>query len=130
MSQSQEGSEWRRGLSRREVLKRGAIVGAATVWTVPLISAISMTPAHADTTSAPSTNHNDGPPAAQTPEGDGGSRLPIPQAGSDKGLASTGEPIAIAAATGGALLVAGTALVATARKRKAGRDGQADELTP
>jgi hypothetical protein len=55
------------GLSRRALLKRGAVVGAAAVWTVPVISAVSMTPAHADSPSAPV-----GPPP-----GGGGGVTPI-----------------------------------------------------
>src|SRR5438128_1821615 len=40
------------GLSRRALLRRGAAVGAAA-WVVPLVQVVSMTPAHADTPSAP-----------------------------------------------------------------------------
>lgn len=43
----------RPGLSRRQMLKRGAVVGATAAWTVPLIQVVSMTPAHADTPSSP-----------------------------------------------------------------------------
>lgn len=40
-------------LSRRDLLKRGVAVSAAAAWTVPIIQVVSMTPAHADTPSAP-----------------------------------------------------------------------------
>jgi hypothetical protein len=41
---------FRSGLSRRDLLKRGAVVGAVA-WTVPLISIVGMSPAHADSLS-------------------------------------------------------------------------------
>ena len=40
------------GISRREALRRGALVGSA-LWVVPVAQAVSMTPAAADTASAP-----------------------------------------------------------------------------
>lgn len=51
------------GLSRRDLLKRGAVVGAAAAWTVPLVQVVSMTPAHADSPSAPPVN----PPPVNPP---------------------------------------------------------------
>lgn len=39
-------------VSRRAMLKHGAVAGGL-VWSVPLLQAVSMTPAHAATTSAP-----------------------------------------------------------------------------
>ena len=44
------------GLSRRDLLKRGAVVGVTAAWTVPLVQVVSMTPAHADSPSAPPVN--------------------------------------------------------------------------
>jgi hypothetical protein len=49
-----EAAERPSGYSRRDLLKRGAVVGAAAVWTIPLIEAVSMTPAHAESPSSPS----------------------------------------------------------------------------
>ncbi|MGN6331328.1 MAG: hypothetical protein ACTHOD_06695 [Motilibacteraceae bacterium] len=40
------------GLTRREALRRGALVGSA-LWMVPVAQAVSVTPAAADTASAP-----------------------------------------------------------------------------
>jgi hypothetical protein len=51
------------GLSRRDLLKRGAVVGATVAWTVPLVQVVSMTPAHADSPSAPPVN----PPPTNPP---------------------------------------------------------------
>lgn len=42
----------RSGLTRREALRRGALVGSA-LWMVPVAQAVSVTPAAADTASAP-----------------------------------------------------------------------------
>lgn len=62
------------GLSRRDLLKRGAVVGATAAWTVPLVQVVSMTPAHADSPSAPPpenpppvTSPPDVPPPVTTP---------------------------------------------------------------
>ena len=48
-----------RGLSRRDALKRGALVGGAVLWTVPAIQTITMTAAHAATPSAVGTLPSD-----------------------------------------------------------------------
>lgn len=53
-----------RGISRRDLLRRGAVVGATAAWTVPLVQVVSMTPAHADSPSAPPVN----PPPMTTPD--------------------------------------------------------------
>ena len=63
------------GISRRSMLKRGALVGATAVWAVPAIQAVSMTPAHADTPSAPGGGGGiggggDGPPVTTVPTTD------------------------------------------------------------
>jgi hypothetical protein len=55
------------GLSRRDLLKRGAVVGATAVWTVPLVQVVSMTPAHADSPSAPPVNPPPVTPPPVTP---------------------------------------------------------------
>jgi hypothetical protein len=40
-------------VSRREALKRGALAGGVLVWTVPVVQAVSLTAAHAESPSAP-----------------------------------------------------------------------------
>ncbi|MGI8665369.1 MAG: twin-arginine translocation signal domain-containing protein [Jatrophihabitans sp.] len=59
------------GVSRRDLLKRGAVVGAAAAWTIPLVQVVSMTPAHADSPSAPPagppTNNPPPPPITTVP---------------------------------------------------------------
>ena len=54
MNSTKEGilvSEEQQGLTRRQILKRGAVFGGALVWAVPVVQTIGMTPALADTTS-------------------------------------------------------------------------------
>ncbi|HDL48403.1 MAG TPA: hypothetical protein ENH33_00370 [Actinobacteria bacterium] len=46
-------SEEQQGLTRRQMLKRGAVFGGALVWAVPVVQTIGMTPALAETTSPP-----------------------------------------------------------------------------
>jgi hypothetical protein len=65
------------GLSRRSMLKRTAVVGVAAAWSVPLVSAISMTSAHADSASSPGV----------PPGGGGGQTIP-----SDTPTPSTSTP--------------------------------------
>lgn len=48
------------GLSRRSMLKRGALVGGAALWTVPIIQVVTMSPAAADNPSAPTSGSNNG----------------------------------------------------------------------
>jgi hypothetical protein len=57
------------GVSRRDLLKRGAVVGAVAAWTIPLVQVVSMTPAHADSPSAPPATPppNNPPPLISTP---------------------------------------------------------------
>jgi hypothetical protein len=57
------------GISRRSMLKKGAQVTGAAVWTVPVIQMVSMTAAHADTPSAPSQTppQENPPPTDSTP---------------------------------------------------------------
>lgn len=59
------------GVSRRDLLKKGAVVGVAAAWTIPLVQVVSMTPAHADSPSAPP-----GPPTNNPPEPPG-STIPV-----------------------------------------------------
>jgi hypothetical protein len=103
------------GIGRRSLLKRGAIVGAAAVWTVPIVSAISMTAAHAESPSGvPSGGGGGGevtPPVTPTTPPPSGSvepttvasttPAPAAAASSDTGsLAFTGVDVPIPATLG------------------------------
>jgi hypothetical protein len=57
----------RSGLSRRDLLKRGAVVGAGVVWITPLVQVVSLTPAHADSPSAPRVPPTQKPPPNPPP---------------------------------------------------------------
>lgn len=59
------------GVSRRDLLKKGAVVGVTAAWTIPLVQVVSMTPAHADSPSAPP-----GPPTNNPPQPPG-STIPV-----------------------------------------------------
>ena len=52
------------GTTRRDLLRRGALIGGATVWAVPAVQALSMAAGHAETTS--------GTPPVVNPPGNGG----------------------------------------------------------
>ena len=61
-------------LNRRQMLKRGAAIGVATAWAVPVAQAIGVSPSHADTPSAPSgggPNPPDNPRRTIPPRGQG-----------------------------------------------------------
>ncbi|MBI1758400.1 MAG: hypothetical protein HYR62_04135 [Actinobacteria bacterium] len=108
------------GVTRRAALKRGAIVGGALVWTVPVVQAISLTSAHAEAASAPpSTGGNPGtPPVGEQPPGQRAGSTP---AGASGTLAYTGPtvPIVPAVAAAAGLIAAGVAA-------QAARPGAAD----
>lgn len=55
------------GLDRRTALKRGALVGGALVWAVPVVQAVSLTAAHAENPSAPPPNNPPNNPPEQPP---------------------------------------------------------------
>lgn len=87
------------------MLKSGAAIGGL-VWAVPVVQAVSMTPAHAATTSAP-------PSAVKGTSGE------VTQAGGDAGqstLPRTGADVGPIAAVGAGAVVLGGAVVAAARK--------------
>jgi hypothetical protein len=113
------------GVSRRDVLRRGAIVGAAAVWTVPLVQVVSMTAAHADSPSAPVTRTTTGVEAASdtrpnsvnatgTQPASGGT----PSGGTASGsLPFTGNDVPVIGTIAGvAALAVGAGLVAATRK--------------
>jgi hypothetical protein len=75
--------------SRRSMLKRGALVGAAAVWTVPLVQVVDLIPATAATPSAPS-----GPPLIlPTPPGD--VQTPHPEPSNSSAESSSDSPITV-----------------------------------
>jgi hypothetical protein len=114
------------GVSRRTMLKRGAVAGAAIAWTVPLVSVISMTPAHAESPSAaPSTG-------TTTPgigvDAQSQQLASAPTSGSAGGLASTGSDVSIVTAAGVAATVLGAGAIAASKIRgKRADDGVATE---
>jgi hypothetical protein len=102
-------------VSRRQALKRGAFVGGALVWTVPVVQAVSMTAAHAESASAP-------PPRARQISGGGssggGSTVP-PGTPGQLSFTGTAVPVTGAAVLGAGLVAAGvTATVAASRSRR------------
>jgi hypothetical protein len=114
------------GMNRRDLLKRGAIVGAAAVWTVPLVQVVSMTPAHADSTSAPKSAIDPSRQSSGQSSGTLDSGHSVADAGASGELAQTGTavPIVGAAAVGVAALAIGTGLAASARRRRADEAGE------
>ena len=61
MDAAQQGRGPDHGMTRREALRRGALVGSA-LWVVPVAQAVSVTPAAADTASAPTGGGGGGGP--------------------------------------------------------------------
>ena len=95
----------RQAVTRRQALKRGAVVGGALVWTVPAIQAVSLTAAHADSPSAPPT-HRSRPPAASA----GGTGSPVVGSLPNTGTSlPVGPAVAIAAGMIATGAVAGVA---------------------
>jgi hypothetical protein len=64
------------GLNRRQLLKRGAVVGGTLVWAVPAMEVISLTSAHAASPSGQGNGWGQSgpPPWANNPSTDGGGR--------------------------------------------------------
>lgn len=101
-------------ISRRAALKRGAVIGGTLVWTVPVVQAVSMTAAHAESASAPprSSGGSPGQPGAGggQPPGDlayTGSSVPVlGSAVVGAGLVATGVAATVVAAKVGAAKVA------------------------
>jgi hypothetical protein len=69
--QHAEAAEHSGGLSRRQVLRAGAVVGAGMLWVAPVVSGLGLTAAHADstsgTTSPPPPNSPPPPPNSPPP---------------------------------------------------------------
>lgn len=94
------------GVSRRDLLKRGAVVGVAAAWTIPLVQVVSMTPAHADSPSAPPVQpppENPPPVVEVPPSSPTHSKTPHAPAASTPTTSSSGS-----SQTGGQLASTGT----------------------
>lgn len=103
------------GVSRRSVLKRGAVLGAAAVWTVPVVQAVGMTSAHAESPSGTIIENPPVPPVqppATTPTG----TTALPDTGAR-------VPIAPVVAAGTAALAVGAGIVAIARAGNTDTEG-------
>lgn len=58
--------QWPQGISRREALKRGVVLGGAALWTVPAVQVLSITEAAAQ---QPSGLPRGGSPTKADPKG-------------------------------------------------------------
>jgi hypothetical protein len=107
------------GPSRRDLLRKGAIVGAAAVWAVPVVQVISMTPAHAETASTPTYHQQVPPPHDITPPQNNPQPTPLANpAPPDGSLSYTGAPVITTLAASAAALATGTGIVLAAKKRR------------
>ena len=133
------------GTTRREMLRRGALVGGAAIWAVPAVQALTMTAAHAATTSGSTTGGGTGGgntggggttpiggtgggsgtgPTPVTGVGGGGTVVPVTTGGGASGGSATGGTLPRTGFERGPLLeigtvatAAGIGLVALGRKR-------------
>jgi len=103
-------------MTRRDALKKGAIVTAAAAWTVPLVQMVSMTPAHAESPSGAGAR----PMSHGASVGDPNT-TPVAADASKPGssLAFTGSNITPTVLAGTATAVAGAGLVAASRRKRA-----------
>ena len=99
-----------RSMTRRQALKRGAVVGGALAWTVPAVQAVSMTSAHADAASAPPVRAGSVQPVSE------GGMAPALSSGE---LSSTGTPVVATVAVGTGLLIGGAAITAAVKAQAA-----------
>ena len=103
------------GVSRRDLLKKGAVVGVTAAWTIPLVQVVSMTPAHADSPSAPPTQPTNNPPLPT------GATIPVTPPGAAPatvgrgGLASTGSNTLPAVGIGAAAVALGVGALAASQ---------------
>jgi hypothetical protein len=112
------------GVGRRSFLKRGAVLGAAAAWTVPIVQFVATDPAHAETPSAPAG----GAPAGHGGAAANGGTVSDQGAG---GTAFTGTsfPVGPTVAIGTAAVVLGAGAVAAAQIRghRSGPDNASDQ---
>jgi hypothetical protein len=100
-------------LSRRDALKRGAVIVGALAWTAPAVQAVSMTAAHAESTSAPRSSSGLSRPAPESGFAGGGTQ------DSQLSLTGVGAPVVGAAAEGAGLMVTGATVAAVVAKASA-----------
>jgi hypothetical protein len=119
-------------ISRRDALKRGALVGGSLVWTVPVVQAVSLTAAHAENPSAPPVGGGgSGGGGISKPSTPAGPAAPIgraaplqPEVPAEQGggrLPFTGTSVSVlgAAAVGAGLVTTGVAATVVAGRVKA-----------
>lgn len=110
------------GPSRRTMLKSGAAIGGL-VWAVPVVQVVSMTPAHAATTSAPTRVKG-----TSTTVGGSGAVGGVSATGNDgSALPRTGADIGPVAAVGAGAVALGAAAVVAARKFQASDESGSDQ---
>jgi hypothetical protein len=66
-NRTESGVDVDNSVSRRQALKRGALVGGALVWTVPLIQVVSLNQSQAEAASAPPGGGHNPPPQHEIP---------------------------------------------------------------
>lgn len=119
MQSNPEGREVERGLTRREALKRGAVLGAGVIWATPVVQSLAMSPALAQTTSpvpgttAPSVSNT----TASTTEVEGVTIENTPDEVMAADLPFTGLPVEQLVPIAGGAIATGAAMVRLARKR-------------
>ena len=120
MQSNPEGRESERGLTRREALKRGAVLGAGVIWATPVVQSLAMSPAMAQTTSpVPGTTQ---PSVSNTSVGTNttaeveGVTIENDEVLADD-LPFTGLPVEQLLPLAGGAVVTGAALVRLARER-------------
>lgn len=114
------------GLTRRETLKRGAIVGGALVWVTPVVQALTLDAAHADPASGESQPTPRPSPTTEVigeKQGPGGPGTAV-EGGK---LPYTGSHVGTLGAVGLGVLATGAALGAAASRRKGKHAGSAGE---
>ena len=125
--------------TRRDLLRRGALISGAAVWTIPVIQVVSMTAAHADTPSAAAP-----PPTTAIDAATASAPVPVPAGGATNGsngskgqasatgaLPGTGPtvPAVPAVVVGTAAVALGAGIVAAAHLRNRGDDpGEAETI--
>lgn len=113
------------GTTRRDLLRRGALIGGATVWAVPAVQALSMAAAHAEPTSnpppvpTPSPSPIGGGGGGNGSGGGGGGGGGGNNGGGDAGgrLPRTGFEVGPLLGAGAAATAAGVGLVALGKHR-------------
>ncbi len=110
----QQTTEAEAGLTRRQALKRGLLVGGATVWGAAVVQSIALTPAAADT---PSGVEVGGIKMRQAPSGGGPGTAVL---GEKLAATGSGFPVVPAVAAGTGLVAGGAVVAHLARSRGQG----------